>query len=31
MRFNVSVQAEEDIVCIVEEGIRNFGAVVAKR
>lgn len=31
MRFSISVQAEEDIVSIAEEGIRNFGALVAKR
>jgi toxin ParE1/3/4 len=31
MPFSLSVQAEEDIVSIAEEGIRIFGAVVAKR
>jgi toxin ParE1/3/4 len=31
MPFSLSVQAEEDIVSIAEEGIRNFGALVAKR
>ncbi|MFK4259837.1 type II toxin-antitoxin system RelE/ParE family toxin [Agrobacterium tumefaciens] len=31
MRFSISIQAEEDIVSIAEEGIRNFGALVAKR
>ncbi|UXS05313.1 type II toxin-antitoxin system RelE/ParE family toxin [Agrobacterium tumefaciens] len=31
MPFNLSVQAEEDIVSIAEEGIRVFGALVAKR
>jgi toxin ParE1/3/4 len=31
MTFSLSVQAEEDIVSIAEEGIRNFGAFVAKR
>jgi toxin ParE1/3/4 len=31
MPFSLSVQAEEDIVSIAEEGIRIFGAEVAKR
>jgi toxin ParE1/3/4 len=31
MPFSLSVQAEEDIISIAEEGIRIFGAVVAKR
>jgi toxin ParE1/3/4 len=31
MRFSISVQAEEDIVSIAEEGICNFGALVAKQ
>jgi toxin ParE1/3/4 len=31
MPFRLSVQAEEDIVSIAEEGIRIFGALVAKR
>jgi toxin ParE1/3/4 len=31
MPFSLSVKAEEDIVSIAEEGIRIFGAVVAKR
>ncbi|MBD8688741.1 type II toxin-antitoxin system RelE/ParE family toxin [Rhizobium skierniewicense] len=31
MPFSLSVQAEEDIVSIAEEGIRNFGGLVAKR
>ncbi|GGG22946.1 MULTISPECIES: type II toxin-antitoxin system RelE/ParE family toxin [Rhizobium] len=31
MPFSLSVQAEEDIISIAEEGIRLFGAVVAKR
>lgn len=31
MPFRLSVQAEEDIVSIAEEGIRIFGARVAKR
>lgn len=31
MAFSLSVQAEEDIISIAEEGIRIFGALVAKR
>ena len=31
MLFSISIQAEEDIVSIAEEGILNFGAMVAKR
>lgn len=31
MPFRLSVQAEEDIVFIAEDGIRMFGALVAKR
>ncbi len=31
MPFRLSVQAEEDIVSIAEDGIRIFGTVVAKR
>lgn len=31
MQFSLSVQAEEDIISIAEEGIRIFGALVAKR
>ncbi|WP_421418202.1 hypothetical protein [Agrobacterium tumefaciens] len=29
MPFSLSVQAEEDIISIAEEGIRIFGALVA--
>ncbi|UHS59921.1 type II toxin-antitoxin system RelE/ParE family toxin [Agrobacterium vaccinii] len=31
MPFSLSVQAEEDIISIAEEGISIFGALVAKR
>lgn len=31
MPFNLSIEAEEDIVSIAEQGIRSFGALVAKR
>jgi len=31
MPFSLSVEAEEDIVSIAKEGIRVFGALVAKR
>jgi toxin ParE1/3/4 len=31
MPFRLSIQAEEDIVSIAEEGIRIFGVPVAKR
>ena len=31
MPFILSVQAEEDIISVAEEGIRIFGALVAKR
>ncbi len=31
MPFSLSIQAEEDVVFIAEEGIRIFGALVAKR
>lgn len=31
MPFSLSVQAEEDIVSIAEEGIRIFGAMVAQQ
>lgn len=31
MPFSLSVHAEEDIISIAEEGIRIFGAPVAKR
>lgn len=31
MPFSLSVQAEEDIVSIAEEGIRALGSLVAKR
>ncbi|MDP9839761.1 toxin ParE1/3/4 [Neorhizobium huautlense] len=31
MPFRLSVQAEEDIVSIAQDGIRMFGALVAKR
>lgn len=31
MPFNLSVQAEEDIVSIAEESIRVFGELVARR
>lgn len=31
MAFSLSVHAEEDIISIAEEGIRIFGALVAKR
>lgn len=31
MSFSLSVQAEEDIVSIAQEGIRIFGAQVAKQ
>lgn len=31
MPFILSVQAEEDVISIAEEGIRVFGALVAKR
>ncbi len=31
MPFNLSAEAEEDIVSIAEQGIRSFGPQVAKR
>ncbi|MGV1822515.1 type II toxin-antitoxin system RelE/ParE family toxin [Agrobacterium tumefaciens] len=31
MPFSLSVQAEEDIISIAEEGIRIFGALVARQ
>jgi toxin ParE1/3/4 len=31
MPFNLSTEAEEDIVSIAEQGIRSFGPQVAKR
>lgn len=31
MPFRLSVEAEEDIVAIAEQGIRNFGSLAAKR
>jgi len=31
MPFSLSVQAEEDIISIAEEGIRVFDALAAKR
>lgn len=31
MPFSLSVQAEEDIIFIAEEGIRIFGALVARQ
>lgn len=31
MPFNLSVEAEEDIVAIAEQGVRIFGALVARQ
>ncbi len=31
MPFSLSVQAEEDIISIAEEGVRVFGALIAKQ
>ena len=31
MPFRLSVEAEEDIVSIAEQGVRNFGSLAAKR
>jgi toxin ParE1/3/4 len=31
MRFNLSVEAEEDIIAIAEQGVRMFGSAQARR
>lgn len=31
MRFSLSVEAEEDIIAIAEQGVRMFGAAQARR
>ena len=31
MAFSLSIEAEEDIVSIAEQGVRNFGHLVARR
>ena len=31
MRFSLSVEAEEDIIAIAEQGVRMFGSAQARR
>lgn len=31
MRFSLSIEAEEDIIAIAEQGVRMFGSVQARR